>query len=104
MVDRLRAVSAHLPNWELEVLFVDDGSTDQSVQKLREIRSSGIPIGFARLSRNFGHQAAVCAGMEMATGDVVITMDSDLQHPPEEIPRMIQAYENGADVVTDGAR
>ena len=99
LVDRLRKVAAELPRWELEVLFVDDGSKDPSVQKMREVRASGIPIGFARLSRNFGHQAAVCAGMEMATGDVVITMDSDLQHPPEEIPRMLQAYENGADVV-----
>lgn len=99
MVARLRAVAAQLPRWEMEVLFVDDGSTDLSVQKMREIRASGIPIGFARLSRNFGHQAAVCAGMEMAGGDAVITMDSDLQHPPEEIPRMLQAYENGADVV-----
>jgi dolichol-phosphate mannosyltransferase len=99
LVERLRNVAAQLNNWELEVLFVDDGSKDMSVQRMREIRASGIPIGFARLSRNFGHQAAVCAGMEMASGDAIITMDSDLQHPPEEIPRMIQAHENGADVV-----
>ncbi|MBV8780869.1 MAG: glycosyltransferase family 2 protein, partial [Phycisphaerae bacterium] len=92
-------VASQLVNWDLEVLFVDDGSTDMSVQRMREVRASGIPIGYARLSRNFGHQAAVCAGMEMATGDAVITMDSDLQHPPEEIPRMLKAHEDGADVV-----
>jgi dolichol-phosphate mannosyltransferase len=99
LATRLRAAAAQLPNWDVELLFVDDGSTDSSAQKLREIRASGIPIGYARLSRNFGHQAALCAGMEMATGDALITMDSDLQHPPEEIPRMVDAFERGADVV-----
>lgn len=99
VVDRLQTVAKLLVRWEMEVLFVDDGSTDASVEKIREIRASGIPVGYIRLSRNFGHQAALCAGMEHAFGDVVITMDSDLQHPPEEIPRMIEAYENGADVV-----
>jgi dolichol-phosphate mannosyltransferase len=99
LVDRLRVVSGRIPNWQMELLFVDDGSTDASAQKLREIRAGGVPIGYARLSRNFGHQAALCAGMEMAAGDAVITMDSDLQHPPEEIPRMMDAFERGADVV-----
>ena len=99
LVTRLRAAAGCLPNWDVELLFVDDGSTDSSAQKLREIRASGIPIGYARLSRNFGHQAALCAGMEMAIGDAIVTMDSDLQHPPEEIPRMVDAFERGADVV-----
>jgi polyisoprenyl-phosphate glycosyltransferase len=96
---RLQIVAAQLNRWEMEVLFVDDGSTDASVAKMQEIRASGNPIGYIRLSKNFGHQAALCAGMEQAFGDAIITMDSDLQHPPEEIPRMIEAYENGADVV-----
>jgi glycosyltransferase involved in cell wall biosynthesis len=99
LIDRLRAVAGKIPAWSMELLLVDDGSTDGSVQKLREIRASGVPIGYARLSRNFGHQAALCAGMEMAMGDAIITMDSDLQHPPEEIPRMVEAFERGADVV-----
>lgn len=99
LVTRLRAAAGQIPNWDVELLFIDDGSTDTSAQKLREIRARGIPIGYARLSRNFGHQAALCAGMEMATGDAVVTMDSDLQHPPEEIPRMVDAFERGADVV-----
>jgi dolichol-phosphate mannosyltransferase len=99
LVGRLHASTSGLIGWETELLFVDDGSTDHSVQKLRELRAGGMPIGFARLSRNFGHQAALCAGMEIAAGDAVITMDSDLQHPPEEIPRMIDAMERGADVV-----
>jgi glycosyltransferase involved in cell wall biosynthesis len=99
LVDRLRAVAGKIPAWNMELLFVDDGSTDASAQKLLEIRAGGIPIGIARLSRNFGHQAALCAGMEMAPGDAIVTMDSDLQHPPEEIPRMVDAFERGADVV-----
>jgi glycosyltransferase involved in cell wall biosynthesis len=99
LVKRLQAVAGQLRRWDMEVLFVDDGSTDASVEKIREMRASGIPVGYLRLSKNFGHQAALCAGLEQAFGDAVITMDSDLQHPPEEIPRMIDAHEKGADVV-----
>src|ERR1700689_2011118 len=88
---RLQAVAAQLNRWEMEVLFVDDGSTDASVEKMQEIRAGGNPIGYIRLSKNFGHQTALCAGMATAFGSAVITMDSDLQHPPEEIPRMIVA-------------
>ena len=99
LVKRLQAVAGQLHRWEMDVLFVDDGSTDASVEKIREIRADGIPVGYIRLSKNFGHQAALCAGMEHALGDAVITMDSDLQHPPEEIPRMLDAHEEGADVV-----
>jgi polyisoprenyl-phosphate glycosyltransferase len=99
LAKRLQNVAAQLPDCEMDVLFVDDGSTDDSVQKMQEIRAAGIPIGFIRLSKNYGHQAALCAGMENARGDAVITMDADGQHPPEEIPRMISAYKLGNDVV-----
>jgi dolichol-phosphate mannosyltransferase len=99
LTTRLAKVAGLLSNWDVRVLLVDDGSRDASVERMREIRAAGLPIGYARLSRNFGHQAAITAGMELASGDAVITMDSDLQHPPEEIPRMIEAFEQGADVV-----
>jgi polyisoprenyl-phosphate glycosyltransferase len=99
LVKRLQAVAGQLRRWDMEVLFVDDGSTDASVEKIREMRASGVLVGYLRLSKNFGHQAALCAGLEQAFGDAVITMDSDLQHPPEEIPRMIDAHEKGAHVV-----
>lgn len=99
MTERLQTVALQLKNWDMEVLFVDDGSTDASLQRMREIRADGIPIGYVRLSKNFGHQAALCAGLEQAPGDAIVMMDCDLQHPPEEIPRMIAAHERGADVV-----
>jgi polyisoprenyl-phosphate glycosyltransferase len=99
LVKDLRTAAGQLKLWDMEILFVDDGSTDTSVQKMREIRASGTPIGYIRLTKNFGHQTALCAGLEHAHGDAVITMDCDLQHPPGEIPRMVEAYERGADVV-----
>src|SRR5260370_26079473 len=99
LAKRLQGVAGQLPDCEMAVLFVDDGSTYDSVQKMQEIRAAGITIGFVSLSRNFGRQAALCAGMENATGDAVITMDADGQHPPEEIPRMVSAYKLGYDVV-----
>src|SRR5260370_5840876 len=99
LTKRLQGVAGQLPDCEMEVIFVDDGSTDDSVQKMQEIRAAGIPIGFVRLSRNYGHQAALCAGMENAAGDAVITMDAAGQHPPEEISRMISPYKLGYDVM-----
>ena len=99
LVTRLQQVASQIENWEMQILFVDDGSTDDSIQEMESVRASGTPVGYIRLSRNFGHQAALSAGLEHATGDAAIMMDSDLQHPPEEIPRMIAAHEQGADVV-----
>lgn len=99
LVEGLQTAAGQLKLWDVEILFVDDGSTDASVQKMHEIRASGIPVGYIRLSKNFGHQTALCAGLEHAHGDAVITMDCDLQHPPGEIPRMVEAHERGADVV-----
>ena len=99
LVEGLRAAAGQLKRWDMEILFVDDGSSDASVRRMDEIRESGMPVGYIRLSKNFGHQAALCAGLEHAQGDAVITMDCDLQHPPEEIPRMVEAHERCADVV-----
>lgn len=83
---------------ETEVIFVDDGSSDASVQLLKET-----PLKFVKkiivLSRNFGHQAALLAGMEAATGEYTITLDADLQHPLELIPQMLAEHAKGSDVV-----
>jgi dolichol-phosphate mannosyltransferase len=99
MVDRLCQVAQGLKGWRLTVLFVDDGSKDSSVARVREMHDRGLPAGYVKLSRNFGHQAAILAGLMMAEGDVIITMDADLQHPPEAIPAMLEAADKGADVV-----
>ncbi|CAN5475774.1 glycosyltransferase family 2 protein [soil metagenome] len=99
LVARVQAQAQLLDHWDVELLLVDDGSTDDSIGVMRRLRSDGIGVGYVRLSKNCGHQSALCAGLEMSTGDAVVSMDSDLQHPPEEIPRMIAEFERGADIV-----
>ncbi len=83
-----------------EVILVDDGSTDDSWQHMRDESSRRPALRCLRLSRNFGKEAALVAGLEAAKGDAVITLDSDLQHPPALIPEMVRIWESGeADVV-----
>ena len=84
---------------ELEILIVDNGSTDQSLNTLKMLRSQDDRIGFVSLSRNFGHQGGLIAGLEHCSGDVIVTMDADLQHPPEVIPQLLDHWKNGIDVV-----
>jgi undecaprenyl-phosphate 4-deoxy-4-formamido-L-arabinose transferase len=86
-----------------EVIFVDDGSTDRSAETLRALHAQDPAVRVIRFNRNYGQHAAVFAGMERARGDVVVTLDADLQNPPEEIPVLLRRLEAGADVV-GGAR
>ncbi len=81
-----------------EVIFVNDGSTDHTEEKIRECQLN-YPFSLISFSRNFGHQAALLAGMKAAKGDFVITMDGDLQHPPELIPHFLQLHAKGFDIV-----
>jgi hypothetical protein len=83
--------------WEL--LIVDDGSIDRTWQVIAEAASADRRVRGIRLSRNFGHQAALSAGMDHAAGDAVITMDGDLQHPPEAIPLLVSKAAEGYEVV-----
>jgi glycosyltransferase involved in cell wall biosynthesis len=83
----------------VEIIFVDDGSSDGTASAVRRLRDQGAPVRLVRFGRNFGHQAALFAGLERAVGRAVITMDCDLQHPPELLPDMIRAWRNGAGVV-----
>ncbi len=83
----------------IEIIFVDDGSTDGTASSVRQLRAVGAPVRLVRFGRNFGHQAALFAGLERARGMAVITMDGDLQHPPEFLPLMIQTWRNGMPVV-----
>jgi polyisoprenyl-phosphate glycosyltransferase len=87
-------VTATLP--KIDVIFVDDGSTDSTAEKLT---NAPFPATILSLSRNFGHQAALLAGLEAAKGDIIITMDGDLQHPLSLIPKMLEAHKNGVDIV-----
>ncbi len=85
---------------QYEVIFVDDGSSDETLSVLQDLNCSNRHIHFLSLTRNFGHQLALKAGMDHARGDCVVTMDGDLQHPPELIPSMVRAWQDGADIVS----
>jgi len=87
-----------------ELIFVDDGSADGTPDKIAELRSQDLQVKTIRLTRSFGHQAALVAGLRFASGDAVVTMDGDLQHPPECVPDLIRAWREGADVVNTGRR
>jgi dolichol-phosphate mannosyltransferase len=95
---QLRAVVDSLPH-EFKFIYVDDGSRDGTVDTLRKIAASDPRISLLQLSRNFGHQAALTAGMDASRGDMVITMDGDGQHPPQMIPQMINLIAQGYDIV-----
>jgi len=82
-----------------EIIFVNDGSTDNSLQILKNIAASDNTVKIIDFSRNFGHEAAMIAGIDHACGEAVICMDSDLQHPPAMIPEMLQKKAEGFDVV-----
>lgn len=82
-----------------EIIFVDDGSKDSSLSILKELASKNANVNYIALSRNFGHQNALKAGLDAATGDCTISMDADMQHPPELIDELISKWKEGYDVV-----
>jgi dolichol-phosphate mannosyltransferase len=86
-------------SYNYRILFVDDGSTDQTLSVLKAEAEKNSHIQFISLSRNFGHQNALKAGLDFADGDCVIMMDADLQHPPDLIPLLLQKWEEGTDIV-----
>ncbi len=95
--DAIKAVAAAVPHCRFEVVCVDDGSKDRTFEKLKE--PHGINTVVVELSRNFGKEAALTAGLDVASGDAVIPIDSDLQDPPDLIPQMIELWGQGYDVV-----
>jgi polyisoprenyl-phosphate glycosyltransferase len=98
LIDRLTAVVNRLP-YRTRILVVNDGSTDQTEIVLAALAATCPQLGVIHLSRNFGHQAALTAGLDVADADAVIMMDADLEKPPELIPEFLDAWERGAEVV-----
>lgn len=95
----LSLVLQQLHNYQYELLFINDGSSDSSQQILLGLAQKDSRVRVINFSRNFGHQIALIAGYDHAQGDVIITMDADLQHPPELIPKMIEAWQGGSYIV-----
>lgn len=91
-------------DFQYEIIFVDDGSTDRTWEILDTLQSNDDNVKLIGLSRNFGHQAALLAGMEKSQGNCVITMDGDLEHPPEIIPQLIEKWRQGVEVVNTRRR
>ncbi|GAC1546511.1 MAG: glycosyltransferase family 2 protein [Candidatus Velthaea sp.] len=97
---RLRSVFATLsPRYDFEAIIVENGSVDRTYERLLAIRAADSRFKILRLSRNFGAEGAVTAGLRRATGDAAVIMCADLQDPPEVIPRFIEAWERGYDNV-----
>lgn len=96
---RISQVFAGLPDVTLELVFVNDGSTDSTLERLREAMRADPRILIVDLSRNFGKESALSAGLELASGDAVVPLDADLQDPPELIPDMLAKWREGYEVV-----
>ena len=96
---RMKKVLGDLKNYEHELIFVNDGSKDKTLPILEEIAKKDNNVKVISFSRNFGHQAAVTAGLKKVTGDAIVIIDADLQDPPELIPEMLKLWEDGNEVI-----
>lgn len=94
-----RELKNNLKNVSYEIIFINDGSIDKSQKIIEELRKKDDSIRLINLSRNFGHQVAITCGIDFAKGDVAIIIDADLQDPPNLIPKMIEKWQQGFDVV-----
>ena len=99
LYERLINIINSIANYEFEVLFVNDGSKDKTLELIKELRKKDNRICYVNFSRNFGKEIAMLAGLDYATGEAVIFMDADLQDPPELIPELIKYWEEGYDDV-----
>ena len=98
-LEAIQAATRRVPDARWEFVVVDDGSQDATVEEVRSLDLAEGALRLVVLTRNFGKEAAILAGLEQACGDAVIVMDADLQHPPELIPRMVSLWRAGALVV-----
>lgn len=99
LYERLNALTENVKNYEFEIFFINDGSKDNTLPMLEELTKYDKRVKALSFSRNFGHQAAVTAGIKYVDGDAVVIMDADLQDPPELIPEMLELWENGNEVI-----
>ena len=94
------SLSEHTKEFNTEIIFIDDGSSDKTLDNIKELAAQNKNIRYISFSRNFGHQNALKAGYDNATGDCVISMDADMQHPAELIPEMIRLWKQGYKIVS----
>ena len=99
LYSEIKNVMDEIPSYHWEILFVNDGSRDNTISIIKNLNEKDNRIKYIDLSRNFGKEAAMMAGLDFAKGDCVIIMDADLQHPPSLIPEMIREWEKGYDDV-----
>ena len=99
LYERISKIMNEMSNYEFELLFVNDGSRDNTLKIIKELRQKDERICYVDFSRNFGKEIAMIAGLDYATGDCVIIMDADLQDPPELVPKMVELWEQGYDDV-----
>ena len=99
LYDRLKELMEKMNNYEFEILFVNDGSKDKTIEIIKDLRSKDERVSYVDFSRNFGKEIAMIAGLDYATGDCVVFMDADLQDPPELIPELVKYWEEGYDDV-----
>ena len=96
---RVTGVIKEIKEYDYEIIFINDGSKDKTLEILENISKEDRKVKIISFSRNFGHQAAVTAGLKYVTGDTVVIMDADLQDPPELIPDMLKKWEEGYEVI-----
>ncbi|MBQ9298861.1 MAG: glycosyltransferase family 2 protein [Clostridia bacterium] len=99
LFERLYKIMEENPKYEFEILFINDGSKDKTLELIKNQREKDTRISYVNFSRNFGKEIAMIAGLDYAKGDAVIFMDADLQDPPELIPELIKHWEEGYDDV-----
>ena len=99
LYERMDKLMESMKNYEFEILFVNDGSKDKTIEIIKQMREKDNRISYVNFSRNFGKEIAMIAGLDYATGDCAIFMDADLQDPPELIPELVKYWEQGYDDV-----
>ena len=97
--NRVTKVLSSLQDYTYEIVFINDGSKDKTLEILEGIAKKDINVKVISFARNFGHQCAVTAGLQFVTGDAIVIIDADLQDPPELIPDMLKLWENGNEVI-----